>query len=95
MNELGDTSVAEHEAIGRLVAGSSIDRLVTVGPIAGAIHDGAVRSGSQGEESVSVPDVDAATRLLRDQLHPGDVVLLKASNSAGLGRVAQALAADA
>jgi UDP-N-acetylmuramoyl-tripeptide--D-alanyl-D-alanine ligase len=94
MNELGEASVAEHEAIGALVASSPINRLVTVGHIAGAIHEGAVRSGSQGEESVSVPDVDAATRLLRAQLRPGDVVLVKASNSAGLGRIAAALAAE-
>jgi UDP-N-acetylmuramoyl-tripeptide--D-alanyl-D-alanine ligase len=38
-----------------------------------------------------VPDVTAAVELLRDQVRPGDVVLVKASNSYGLWRVAEAL----
>ena len=42
----------------------------------------------------SVADADAALALLRAELQPGDVVLVKASNSAGLGALADALAAD-
>jgi UDP-N-acetylmuramoyl-tripeptide--D-alanyl-D-alanine ligase len=38
-----------------------------------------------------VPDVPAAIALLRAQLRPGDVVLVKASRGAGLDRVAAAL----
>jgi UDP-N-acetylmuramoyl-tripeptide--D-alanyl-D-alanine ligase len=94
MNELGETSGAEHDAVGRLVVRLGVDRLVAIGPIAGAIHAGAVLEGSWGEESVHVPDVDAATRLLRAELRPGDVVLLKASRSAGLEHIAQALIDD-
>ena len=37
-----------------------------------------------------VPDVDAAVALLRGEVRPGDVVLVKASRAAGLERVAQA-----
>ena len=44
-----------------------------------------------GEEAALVPDVEAAVALLRDQLRPGDVVLVKASKSAGLWRVVEAL----
>ena len=47
--------------------------------------------GSWGDESVHVPDVEAAVALLRRELAPGDVVLVKASRSAGLERVAAAL----
>ena len=39
-------------------------------------------------------DADAALTLLRAELQPGDVVLVKASNSAGLGALADSLAAD-
>ena len=39
-------------------------------------------------------DGDAALALLRAELQPGDVVLVKASNAAGLGALADALAAD-
>ena len=35
-----------------------------------------------------------ATTLLRAELRPGDVVLVKASNSAGLGTLADTLAAE-
>ena len=91
MAELGETSREQHDAIGRLAVRLDIDRLVVVGPDAGAIHAGAVLEGSWGEESVHVPDVDAAVKLLGDQLAPGDVVLVKASRSARLDRVVDAL----
>jgi UDP-N-acetylmuramoyl-tripeptide--D-alanyl-D-alanine ligase len=41
-----------------------------------------------------VPDADAALALLRAEVRGGDVVLVKASNSAGLGALAEALVAD-
>jgi UDP-N-acetylmuramoyl-tripeptide--D-alanyl-D-alanine ligase len=71
-----------------------ISRLVVVGPDAGGIHAGAVLEGSWGEESVHVDDVQAAVEVLRGALAPGDVVLVKASRSAGLERVATALLED-
>ena len=39
-----------------------------------------------------VPDADAALDLLRAELAEGDVVLVKASNAAGLGALADLLA---
>ena len=45
------------------------------------------------EESVLVPDMDAAVRLLNDPLATGDVKLVKASRSARLDRVVDALLA--
>jgi UDP-N-acetylmuramoyl-tripeptide--D-alanyl-D-alanine ligase len=56
-----------------------------------AMHQGAVMEGSWGSESVQVADADAALALLRAELGPGDVVLVKASNAAGLGALAEAL----
>lgn len=62
------------------------------------MHHGAVMEGSWGSEgdrgAVSVPDGDAALALLRAEVRPGDVVLVKASNAAGLGAVADALASE-
>ncbi len=58
------------------------------------MHHGAVMEGSWGTESVSVADADAALALLRAEVRPGDVVLVKASNAAGLGALAEALASD-
>ncbi|MDQ1247544.1 MAG: UDP-N-acetylmuramoyl-tripeptide--D-alanyl-D-alanine ligase [Actinomycetota bacterium] len=97
MAELGEDSISEHDRIGRLAVRLDIRRLVVVGtgrPMS-AMHHGAVMEGSWGSESVMVPDADAALDLLRAELAPGDVVLVKASNSAGLGALAEKLAADA
>jgi UDP-N-acetylmuramoyl-tripeptide--D-alanyl-D-alanine ligase len=91
MLELGDAAREEHDALGRLAVRQDIDRLVVVGPAAGAIHAGAVLEGSWGEESVHVPDVDAAVALLDEQLAAGDVVLVKASRSARLERIVEAV----
>ncbi|BBY60486.1 UDP-N-acetylmuramoyl-tripeptide--D-alanyl-D-alanine ligase [Mycolicibacterium sarraceniae] len=93
MAELGDDSVTEHDRIGRLAVRLDISRLVVVGtgrPM-NAMHHGAVMEGSWGSESTMVDDADAALALLRAELAPGDVVLVKASNSAGLGTLAEAL----
>jgi UDP-N-acetylmuramoyl-tripeptide--D-alanyl-D-alanine ligase len=95
MLELGDQADEEHDAIGRLAVRLRIDRLVAVGDAAARIHAGASQEGSWGEESVMVADPQEALELLRAQARPGDVVLVKASNSVGLGWVARELAADA
>jgi UDP-N-acetylmuramoyl-tripeptide--D-alanyl-D-alanine ligase len=94
MGELGPEHVSAHDSIGRLVVRLDINRLVVVGEKARAMHQGAHLEGSWGEESVLVPDVEAAIELLRTQLGAGDVVLVKASKSEALWRVADALLED-
>ncbi|MCE7007472.1 UDP-N-acetylmuramoyl-tripeptide--D-alanyl-D-alanine ligase [Kibdelosporangium philippinense] len=94
MADLGAEHVNAHDGIGRLAVRLDINRLVVVGEDARAMHQGAHLEGSWGEESVLVPDVDAAIALLRTELRPGDVVLVKASKSAALWRVADALLED-
>ncbi|MFG7941138.1 UDP-N-acetylmuramoyl-tripeptide--D-alanyl-D-alanine ligase [Streptomyces cacaoi] len=92
MAELGDEALAEHDAIGRLAVRLNVSKLVAVGGREAAWLDmGAKNEGSWGEESVHVSDAEAAVDLLRDQLRAGDVVLVKASRSVGLERVANAL----
>ncbi len=93
MAELGEASRSEHDAVGRYAVRLDVSRLVAVGEAAKATHAGAVLEGSWGEESVHVAGVDAAVELLREQLRPGDVVLVKGSRVAGLERVAAALLA--
>ncbi|MEU7065838.1 UDP-N-acetylmuramoyl-tripeptide--D-alanyl-D-alanine ligase [Streptomyces sp. NPDC053429] len=92
MAELGDDALAEHDAVGRLAVRLNVSKLVAVGGReASWLQLGAYNEGSWGEESVLVSDAQAAVDLLRSELRPGDVVLVKASRSAGLERVAQAL----
>lgn len=101
MAELGDDATEAHDRIGRLVVRLGIDRLLVVeGPGAAtgaavggrtaprALHLGAHLEGSWSGESELVVDTDAAVDVLLEELEPGDVVLVKASRSAGLERVA-------
>jgi len=94
MAELGDDAISEHDRIGRLTVRLDVSRLVVVGTGRSmrAMHHAAVMEGSWGGEATMVDDADAALALLRAELQPGDVVLVKASNSAGLGTLARALA---
>jgi UDP-N-acetylmuramoyl-tripeptide--D-alanyl-D-alanine ligase len=91
MLELGETSRVEHDAIGRLAVRLNVKLLVVVGDGAYHVHEGAQQEGSWGEESVFVPDVDAARDVLAGELRAGDVVLVKASNGSGLWRLADEL----
>ena len=96
MAELGDDAISEHDRIGRLAVRLDVSRLIVVGTgrAMSAMHHGAVMEGSWGAEATMVSDADAALALLRAELRAGDVVLVKASNAAGLGGVADALVAD-
>jgi UDP-N-acetylmuramoyl-tripeptide--D-alanyl-D-alanine ligase len=84
MGELGAAAEAEHRAVGRLATELGVDRVLVVGAEAAAITDGV--PGALYEH-----DVDSAVERLRAELRPEDVVLVKASRSAGLERVALAL----
>jgi UDP-N-acetylmuramoyl-tripeptide--D-alanyl-D-alanine ligase len=82
--ELGEAAAGAYREIGALTTRLGVDRLVVVGEQAEQLH-GAVPG------SVLVPDVPAAVELLHGELGAGDVVLIKASRSFGLERVAAAL----
>ncbi|WP_204802612.1 UDP-N-acetylmuramoyl-tripeptide--D-alanyl-D-alanine ligase [Mycobacterium riyadhense] len=103
MAELGDDAITEHDRIGRLAVRLDVSRLVVVGTgrSMSAMHQGAVLEGAWGawgagadRGAVNVADRDAALALLRAEVQPGDVVLVKASNAAGLGALADALVAE-
>lgn len=96
MAELGPNTVVEHDAIGRFLVRLDVTKLIVVGegrPLRG-MHQGAIMEGSWGDESTLVPDADAALEILRREVRPGDIVLVKASQSVGLWTVADALLAD-
>ncbi len=79
MRELGPEGPAYHAEIGDLVRELGIERVIAVGELARAY----------GGEWVATAE-DAASRL-RDELRPGDVVLVKGSLAVGLGVVAENL----
>jgi len=94
MAELGPDGPLEHDALGRLAVRLDISRVIAVGEPARPIQHGAALEGSWDGESTWVPDVAAAVSVLRAELRPGDVVLVKASRAASLERVALAIADD-
>ena len=84
MAELGEISNSEHDQLGRLVVRYNIDKLFAVGDGAKLIHMGAMQEGSWDGESEYHESISAAFEAIREKLRPGDVVLVKASNSTGL-----------
>jgi UDP-N-acetylmuramoyl-tripeptide--D-alanyl-D-alanine ligase len=84
MAELGEYSIQEHDAIGRLVVRLNIDQLVVVGEQAKVIHMGASQEGSWDGESKFFLSIDEALEYLRGILSQGDTVLVKSSKSANL-----------
>lgn len=84
MAELGEYSVNEHDQLGRLVVRYNIDQLYVVGEEAKLIHMGAMQEGSWDGESVFCETISAAFEAIHDKLSPGDIVLVKSSNIAGL-----------
>lgn len=84
MSELGDASIEEHDRLGLLAVRLGIDQLVVVGRDARALHLGAIAQGSWDGESIFVDSMDEAYELLVRETRPGDLVLVKSSNSAGL-----------
>ncbi|RGC67944.1 UDP-N-acetylmuramoyl-tripeptide--D-alanyl-D-alanine ligase [Micromonospora sp. MW-13] len=94
MAELGPYERDGHLEVGRLAAGLGVDRLLVVGEPAAPIHEGATAVEDWGGESVLLTDQAAAVEVLRGELRPGDVVLVKGSRYR-TWEVADALRVDA
>ncbi|WPF65445.1 MULTISPECIES: UDP-N-acetylmuramoyl-tripeptide--D-alanyl-D-alanine ligase [unclassified Corynebacterium] len=91
MSELGAEAVAAHRELGREVARYHIADLVMVGA-SEACRATAEEAAAGGVRTSVVDTIDAAVAQLQGLLSPGDAVLVKASNSQGLWRVAERLA---
>lgn len=84
MSELGEFSIEEHRRIGLQAVRLGISQLVVVGPEARNLHISAIGEGSWDGESVFHETQDEAYDYLMEFLRPGDTVLVKSSNAAGL-----------
>ena len=84
MTELGETAGEEHDRVGLLVVRLNIGQLVVVGPDAKRVHLAAIAQGSWDGESVFAETMEEAEALLEQLVRPGDTILVKSSNSAGL-----------
>ncbi|GAB3846389.1 UDP-N-acetylmuramoyl-tripeptide--D-alanyl-D-alanine ligase [Nesterenkonia populi] len=84
MLELGAEHNIAHIRTGETVVRLNIDQTLVVGDDAYPLYRGAVAEGSWNEEAHWVPTAEEAEAWLRENLRPGDIVLFKSSNGAGL-----------
>lgn len=92
MAELGAQTEPAHAEIGRYCAELKIGQLFTVGKNSAATAKAAREAGLL--RVIEFIDVEAAMKALKNFLKPGDVVLLKASRSSRLERIAETLKAE-
>jgi UDP-N-acetylmuramoyl-tripeptide--D-alanyl-D-alanine ligase len=89
--ELGEATAQAYRTIGALAVSLGVNRLVVVGEQARSLFSSAPASPTGRSTPVLVADPAAALELLRGELAPGDVVLIKASRAVGLERIADGL----
>ena len=90
MGELGASATDEHYSIGEELGRHKINHVVVVG---NGVNQRALAHGAKdsGVDVTHVDDVDAAVDNVWSLVRPDDVVLIKASYSDGLWRVAEGL----
>jgi UDP-N-acetylmuramoyl-tripeptide--D-alanyl-D-alanine ligase len=91
MLELGEQAPALHAALAKPALAAGVDRVYTVGASMRYLHD-ALAPGLRG------PHVESAAELLPildAELQPGDTLLIKGSLGIGMGRLVEALLAEA
>ena len=93
MAELGPGGADDHALVGRLCADLKLDGLLVVGEGATGIAEAATQAGFDGTLISAATPADAVGEA-RGLLRAGDIVLVKASRSVGLERVALALAQE-
>jgi UDP-N-acetylmuramoyl-tripeptide--D-alanyl-D-alanine ligase len=85
MRELGEHSDALHAGLAPAVLDAHVDELILIGAEMRPLAEQVV-----GKVSLDLVDsVEEATAALAARLHPGDAVLVKASNSVGLARLVE------
>jgi UDP-N-acetylmuramoyl-tripeptide--D-alanyl-D-alanine ligase len=91
MAELGSFTELAHFQLGELVARLGIDVLVTAGPRAARIAEGARAAGMSPPAVRQCASVEEASEVLDDLLESGDITLVKASRVMGLERVVEGI----
>lgn len=91
MGELGSLSELAHFQVGEAVAHSAIDTLITVGPRAVRIADGARAAGMPANAVSTYATVAELLPRVSADLAPGDTVLVKASRVMGLEAVVEGI----
>ena len=94
MAELGQYTEQEHRMLGMRAAEVGVDLLVCVGQMTQDTHEGAIEAGIPEDHTQHFDDAIEAGRWLDRQVHKGDIVLIKGSQSARMERVVKDLMAE-
>lgn len=87
MLELGDRAEDFHTTAGKQVWETGWDILVTVGPLARHMNDGAAGAGMNTKRIFSFPTSEEAARHIREILREGDLVLIKGSRGIHMEKI--------
>lgn len=91
MLELGGWTKDAHIEVGRYLAGKRLSRLLTVGPNAEYMAQGAAEAGFPGERIDSFPDNEKAGAFLDKIVKNGDAILIKGSRGMRMEELANRL----
>ncbi|MFN2239512.1 MAG: UDP-N-acetylmuramoyl-tripeptide--D-alanyl-D-alanine ligase [Thermoanaerobaculia bacterium] len=86
MLELGEGEIEFHRESGKAIP-KQFEIVVAVGPRSKALLEGAREAGFADSQLHHFDRAEEATPFLREQVRPGDLVLLKASRGIGLDRI--------
>jgi UDP-N-acetylmuramoyl-tripeptide--D-alanyl-D-alanine ligase len=93
MLELGTEEVPAHRRVGNRAA-EVLDVLIAYGPRSKVTADQARRSGLRAEQVFEPHSHAEIVELLREQLQPGDDVLVKGSLNMGMSAVVRGIRAE-
>ncbi len=91
MLELGERQKDFHKAAGKTAAQNRIDLLITVGPLAKYMVEGALDSGMALHNIHSFNDSEEAAREIRSLLKENDIVLIKGSRGVKIEKIVNVL----
>jgi UDP-N-acetylmuramoyl-tripeptide--D-alanyl-D-alanine ligase len=91
MLELGDFSETAHLDLGKEVAASSADYLITVGPLANLAAQSARQAGMGEDRVASFENHQEAADFLSDHAASGDFILVKGSRSSRMEKIIEIL----
>lgn len=79
MRELGEDSEALHKRVAEVCATHGVDILAVCGKFSGVMKQAAIVAGMHADKVFDFKDTPEAGRFLQEIIHPGDIILAKAS----------------
>lgn len=91
MGELGENTIELHSELGRKIASSKTDILITAGPLSKNTAQAAIDAGFKAQHAITTENSQQAAEKLLEIIMPGDTVLTKGSRSAKMEKIVERL----